>query len=31
MSEYIACRIAQIFIVVVAIMGGIGFVQDFVL
>jgi len=31
MSEYIACRITQIFIVVVAIMGGIGFVQDFVL
>jgi hypothetical protein len=31
MSDYIACRIAQVFIVVVAIMGVISFVQEFVL
>ena len=31
MSDYIAVRIAQTFIVVVFLMGVVGFVQDFIL
>jgi len=31
MSDYIACRLAQVFIVVVFVMGMISFVQEFVL
>jgi len=31
MSDYIACRLAQVFIVVVFVMGMISFVEEFVL
>ena len=31
MGDYIAVRMAQVFIVAVFIMGAVGFVQDFIL